>query len=147
MLRASASAGLANVLGIDVTCRACGEVFFVCRACWRGQAYCSSLCRERGRRASVRAAGRRYQQSEEGRVHHRERQDRYRGAQTQSVSARVTHQGTAARRAPVDGAASNGSLRPALLGCRLCGCVIDLLPSSREVRSLRRLERRRRRRR
>jgi hypothetical protein len=65
----------------------CQQVFFLCRLCDRGDRYCSRRCADRARRATLHAAGRRYQRSWPGRVHHAARQARYR-ARRQNV----THQ-------------------------------------------------------
>jgi hypothetical protein len=65
----------------------CQQVFYLCRVCDRGDRYCSRPCAQRARRATLHAAGRRYQRSWRGRVHHAARQARYR-AQRQNV----THQ-------------------------------------------------------
>src|SRR6267378_601223 len=61
-------------------CRAsgCGQVFWICRHCDRGQHYCSHLCRQQTRRQQHRLANRRHQQSPEGRQDHRDRQRAYR---------------------------------------------------------------------
>ena len=77
-------------------CRAqgCGSVFYVCRACDRGQRYCSERCREKARREQRRAANRRHQCSPEGRLDHRDRQREYR---RRLVVLRVTDQGSETR--------------------------------------------------
>ena len=64
-------------------CRAegCGELFFLCSSCDRGQRYCSQRCREKARRQQRRAANQRHQQSREGRLDHRDRQRQYRQRQ------------------------------------------------------------------
>ena len=61
-------------------CRApeCRRRFFICSRCDRGQVYCSSGCREKARRQQLHAANLRHQQSEEGRLDHRDRQRAYR---------------------------------------------------------------------
>ena len=61
-------------------CRArdCGARFFLCRACDRGQGYCSAACRTRARAEQRRAAGQRHQRSAAGRLDHRDRQRAYR---------------------------------------------------------------------
>jgi hypothetical protein len=56
----------------------CQTVFWICRHCDRGQRYCSPACRTEARRRQHRAANRRYQQSPEGRLDHRDRQQHYR---------------------------------------------------------------------
>ena len=68
----------------------CGGLFFICRSCYRGQRYCSGPCRQAARREQRRAANRRHQQSDEGRLDHRDRQRAYRRR-----IARVTDQGSA----------------------------------------------------
>ena len=61
-------------------CRAasCGEMFFICLSCYRGQTYCSAECRQKARREQLRQANRRYQRSLEARLDHRDRQREYR---------------------------------------------------------------------
>jgi len=58
---------------------ACRRQFALCRRCDRGDRYCSRACAQHARRATLHAAGRRYQQSWRGRVRHAARQARYRG--------------------------------------------------------------------
>lgn len=64
-------------------CRAreCGARFFLCRACDRGQCYCSAACRRRARTSQRRAARQRHQRSPAGRLDHRDRQRAYRRRQ------------------------------------------------------------------
>jgi hypothetical protein len=71
-------------------CRAvdCGVMFFICRSCYRGQAYCNAIGRKRTRREQLRQANRRYQQTTEARLDHRDRQRDYR----QRRFGRVTDQ-------------------------------------------------------
>jgi hypothetical protein len=52
----------------------CRQVFFLCRRCDRGDRYCSRGCANRARRATLHAAGRRYQHSWPGRLRHAARQ-------------------------------------------------------------------------
>ena len=66
-------------------------MFYVCRRCDRGQRYCSERCRGKARREQRRAANRRHQRSEEGRLDHRDRQRAYR---RRLVLLRVTDQGS-----------------------------------------------------
>ena len=59
-------------------CQWCWQPFVLCRACDRGHVYCSLPCRHASRVRSLRAAGRRHQQSPEGRLDHRDHQRAYR---------------------------------------------------------------------
>ena len=52
----------------------CGEMFFICRPCYRGQVYCSDECRRKMRQQQRQKANRRYQQDPEIRRDHRDRQ-------------------------------------------------------------------------
>jgi hypothetical protein len=63
-----------------ITCgrAACRQMFFLCSHCDRGQRYCGIGCRSAARRASVRAAGQRYQATPDGKHAHAWRQRRYR---------------------------------------------------------------------
>ncbi len=72
-------------------CRAggCGVMFFICRPCYRGQAYCSDECRYESRRHQRQKANRRYQQDPEVRRDHRDRMREYR---KQLHASRVTDQ-------------------------------------------------------
>ena len=70
----------AGVVLRQLFCRAagCGAMFFICLSCYRGQTYCSRECRQKSRREQLRQANRRYQQSWEARLDHRDRQREYR---------------------------------------------------------------------
>jgi len=70
-------------------CNRCRAQVIVCSRCDRGQIYCADGCAEAARRASLRAAGRRYQKSRKGRFKHAERNRRYRLRQQ-----KMTHQGS-----------------------------------------------------
>lgn len=72
-------------------CRAaaCGVMFFICRRCYRGQAYCSTQCRHKTRQQQRRKANRRYQQDPEVGQDHCDRQREYRKRLCES---RVTDQ-------------------------------------------------------
>jgi hypothetical protein len=70
-------------------CPQCGLQFLICSRCDRGQRYCGPVCAQAARRASLRAAGKRYQAGRPGRRTHAARQRRYRAR-----LAKVTHQGS-----------------------------------------------------
>jgi hypothetical protein len=69
----------------------CRAMFFLCSHCDRGQRYCSLACRRQARLCQHRLSNRRYQQSPEGRLDHRDRQQQYR---ERRCRARVTDQGS-----------------------------------------------------
>lgn len=68
---------MANEVGFrELFCRSagCGEMFFICRPCYRGQAYCSEACRQKTRQHQRREANRRYRQDPEVLEDHRNRE-------------------------------------------------------------------------
>jgi hypothetical protein len=62
----------------EARCRHCSRIFYVCRYCDRGQAYCSVECRITRQKTIRQRANRRHQTSREGRRDHADRQRRYR---------------------------------------------------------------------
>src|SRR5262249_26383215 len=80
----------AEVILRQRVCR-CGTTFYICRSCDRGQRYCSEDCRQKARREQRRQANLRHQQSVEGRLDHRDRQQLYRERRR---FRRVTDQGS-----------------------------------------------------
>ena len=67
-------------------CDRCRRAVYICSWCDRGQRYCSDRCRDWARRRSLRAAGRRYQQTRRGRRLHARRQQAYRERQRKKVT-------------------------------------------------------------
>src|SRR5260370_34052953 len=61
-----------------ISCKHCQGRFYICSSCYRGQRYCSELCRTPARRQQKREANRRYRQSREARLDHCDRQREYR---------------------------------------------------------------------
>lgn len=55
---------------ISVFCRWCNSGFCICQCCWRGQAYCSDVCRRAGYLRSRRRAQQRYRQTAKGKRSH-----------------------------------------------------------------------------
>jgi hypothetical protein len=70
----------------EARCRICRTLFYVCRRCDRGQAYCGVSCRRAGRRAVLRIAKQKYRTHELVRADERDRMRAYR--------ARVRDQGS-----------------------------------------------------
>lgn len=73
----------------EARCGWCWGIFYVCRQCDRGQAYCTVACRVAKRNVSNRASRRRHQQTREGRLDNASRQAAYRARK------KVTDQGIA----------------------------------------------------
>lgn len=70
-------------------CARCRCQVVICSYCDRGNIYCGKPCANHARQVSSRAAGKRYQDSYQGRTRHAERQRRYRCRVED-----VTHQGS-----------------------------------------------------
>lgn len=70
-------------------CARCHCLVVICSYCDRGNIYCEKGCALAARRESLRAAGKRYQNTHRGRLKHAERQRGYR-----SKAKKVTHQAT-----------------------------------------------------
>ncbi|HRP95110.1 MAG TPA: hypothetical protein PL143_02570 [Rhodocyclaceae bacterium] len=95
----------------------------ICSHCDRGNRYCTRGCAQRARRASLAAAGRRYQASRRGRQAHAARQRRYRERRR-----KVTHHGSPPRARSVSLAAEptapEPAAEPAPWHCHFCRCPL-----------------------
>ena len=69
-----------------MNCARCQRQLRVCRHCDHGQRYCPEPCARQARRACVRAAGRRYQQSFRGRWQHARLKGRWRTRRCEKVT-------------------------------------------------------------
>lgn len=67
-----------NLLLKAVSCRRCGRTFYICRSCWRGQAYCRDSCRHHSQREAHRLTQQRYRRTAKGREAHRQAERRRR---------------------------------------------------------------------
>ena len=70
-------------------CTRCKLEVYVCSHCDRAQQYCSQACAKQQRKENRRLTSHKYQTSEQGRINHNRRQQRYRNRR-----ARVTHRGS-----------------------------------------------------
>lgn len=70
----------------ELDCRWCTRRFYVCRSCFRGQAYCGDACAAEGYRAVQDEARARHQASEEGRLDHRDRVRASRALENKAVT-------------------------------------------------------------
>lgn len=73
-------------------CSQCHKQVFICSYCDRGNRYCGKKCSDLARRANVRAANCRYQQSTTAKILHAARQQRYRTRKMEKE--KVTDQGS-----------------------------------------------------
>jgi hypothetical protein len=69
-------------------CERCHELVRICRYCDRGNRFCPP-CAPLARAEKQRAAGKRYQKTENGRINHKVRQENYR----EKLRKKVTHHG------------------------------------------------------
>ncbi len=53
-----------------IECRRCAQTFYVCRSCWRGQAYCCQGCRRAAQKEARCKAQRKYRQTVKGKEAH-----------------------------------------------------------------------------
>ena len=71
---------------IAIHCARCGQPFVLHQSCYRGHRYCGDLCRNLARRYCVQEARRRFRNSSEGRLDHRDAQRARRMRQATSVA-------------------------------------------------------------
>lgn len=71
-------------------CARCHRQVIICSCCDRGNIYCSSACSLEARQESMRFAGKRYQNTYQGRLNHAKRQKRY----MEQKLKKMTHQGS-----------------------------------------------------
>jgi len=57
---------------LQILCRCCGKIFYLCRTCYRGHVYCSIKCRIAGYLQKHREAQKRYRGTDKGKSKHRE---------------------------------------------------------------------------
>ena len=74
-------------------CALCRCQVIICSDCDRGNIYCNQGCAHQARQSSLRDAGKRYQQTYQGKLNHAHRQRRYRERLKQQTN-KVTHQGS-----------------------------------------------------
>jgi len=61
---------------ITLNCIECGQIFSICRSCWRGQKCCSKGCSESLRKKKSRSYQKKYSSSDKGLENGRSRQAR-----------------------------------------------------------------------
>ena len=71
-------------------CARCHRQTIVCSCCDRGNIYCGLTCSQAYRKESMRASGKRYQNTSHGKMKHTGRQKRYK----RQFQNKMTHQGS-----------------------------------------------------
>jgi len=66
------------MIGIEIICANCFVQFFCCRRCWRGNKYCSSVCRVEARKIKHREYEKKYAATSAGQESRRKRQRTFR---------------------------------------------------------------------
>jgi len=77
-----------------IQCKRCGLIFYMCRRCWRGHAYCGDPCRLAARLENHRAAQRLYRQTAKGREAHNQGERRRRGRKSKRNENTVDDRGS-----------------------------------------------------
>lgn len=132
---------------LQIICKECRALFFICPSCYRGHCYCGDVCRDKARRRQLREANRRHQQSKEGRLDHWDRQRAYlerkaqahfvtdQSSQAQSASGKVVAveleppfaarqvvgQAPEERREPREGSHALKRAGSGMVACIVCG--------------------------
>jgi hypothetical protein len=127
------------LLLVEVCCHWCNLRFYVCRRCWRGQAYCCEECRILGMSQVHREAQRRYRQTPKGKKAHRQGENRRRHGLSKKNEKKMDDPSSrglpswviklliCTRVLMVQGRAGfDGSRRCHFCGCR--GVVVDSFP-------------------
>ena len=114
-----------GILLIKIECRRCFKIFYLCRSCYRGHAYCSEPCRSIARRDSHRVAQSKYRTGKEGR---KANNDGARRRRTKQKQKSVADRGSTLK-------TKSGNMPPfSLLGkivclfCQVSGTVVMRFP-------------------
>lgn len=103
-------------------CELCHKLVTICSCCDRGNIYCCAECSTIARKRSVREAGKRYQNTINGRLKHAKRQELYR-VRSKLANKKVTHQGSQEITSnDLLQIAENKAIRAGDLYCDFCGC-------------------------
>lgn len=87
--------GLGLKMDIELICRFCFISFHICGKCFRGNVYCSDICRCGARKLQLCEAERRYRTSTKGRINHNSRQKHFRNKENPKSESTVTHHSSA----------------------------------------------------
>jgi hypothetical protein len=107
-------------------CLRCHCQVIICSHCDRGNIYCGSICSQEARLKSVRAAGKRYQNTFRGKLKHARRQKRYRERKLKKVTHHTSHITTVNVLLPPDANESTEVTENNKVCCHFCGCLCNL---------------------
>ena len=106
----------------QIRCKCCARIFYVCQHCWRGQVYCSAVCRREFQRRAHCRAQQKYRRTAKGKKRHQQAERRRRMRQ-----GKKTMDDT-----PSTAAADCATVRAnRLVCCRFCGQsgpIVDHFP-------------------
>lgn len=55
-----------EVLLLEIECKRCHKLFYICRSCYHGHVYCGDSCRNQSKREAHRKAQSKYRKSKKG---------------------------------------------------------------------------------
>lgn len=109
-----------NTNGIDLKCKTCCKDFWICKSCYRGHRYCCDSCRHTGRKQNQKISKIKYEQSEEAKADHRDRQQAYRNRIKESNKS-VTEQSSISSNYFVQATSQTNSFHESIDFCICCG--------------------------
>ena len=117
-----------EVLLKEVQCKYCGRVFYICRRCWRGQAYCGKICRKLCQMEMHREAQRKYRRTAKGKKTHR-KYEKERREKKMKKNSKTMGDDTATPQGACDiEPPQRSENRPKCLFCGLSGIVVAQFP-------------------
>lgn len=116
-------------------CACCSQQVILCSLCDRGNRYCFDGCSEERRKESLRAAGKRYQNTIQGQRNNAKRQAEYRIRQTlieaesplskEKVTHHSSEENTLSASIEIDEQRGESSGFETFYHCHCCGRVVD----------------------
>ncbi len=120
--------GMVITLLLVIQCRYCSLVFYLCRSCYRGQCYCSAICRSTAQRYAHREAQQLYRQTEKGRKAHCRAEQRRRLKKNCTSKKNMDDEGSTPDIAHVNLLMKRLKNRICCCCCGVIGLVVDTFP-------------------
>ena len=118
-----------------ISCRWCGFIFYMCRSCFRGHAYCSDPCRTAAKQKKHCKVQRKYRGTDKGKKTHCEDENRRRHGLSKKNQKNMDDTSSTALPAWVIGLLCRFWSRIFLVEkapyCHFCGCtgqIVDKFP-------------------